>query len=133
MTGSRSHTAELFSNGVLWCCNITSHLPSTVSSVWVKRGGERWCGDGLAKSKWKEVRAPERGRTEERQCNIKKKGGGNIRRKTGESSNAKPAEFERRHWGNQKSSEPVCVVGACVRIHICCTLTSTILPKQSTK
>lgn len=63
----------------------------------------------------------------------KKEGGGDIRRKAGESSNAKPAEFERRHWGNQKSSEPVCVVGACVRNHICCTLTSTILPKQSTK
>lgn len=32
----------------------------------------------------------------------------------GKGGNAKPVESEHRRWGNQKSSEPVCVVEACV-------------------
>lgn len=35
-----------------------------------------------------------------------------IRRESGKCSNAKPVEFEHRHWGNQKSSEPVCALCA---------------------
>lgn len=75
------------------------------------------------------------GRIEKRQCKIffffKK--GKNIRREAGKGSNAKPVESERRHWGNQKSSEPVCVVCVHVCIYVRCTLTSTILSKQKTK
>lgn len=43
----------------------------------------------------------------------------NVRWEAGKGSNAKPVESEHRHWGNQKSSEPVCVVGVlgCVCVH----------------
>lgn len=68
------------------------------------------------------------GKRQHTQNKIKK----NIRRESGKGSNVKPVESEHRRWGNQKSSEPVCVVGlVCVHvcIYVCCTLTSTVLPK----
>lgn len=63
----------------------------------------------------------------------------NIGVGAGKGSNAKPVESGHRRWGNQKSSELVCVVGACVCvsacvcIYVCCSFPSTILSKQSTK
>lgn len=73
MAESRSHTAKLFSNGVLRCCNITSHLVNTFPPFppSEQRLGEETRGkQGLVKRDRKEVRAVEAGRMEKRQRNI---------------------------------------------------------------
>lgn len=62
--------------------------------------------------------------------NIKK---ANIRVEVGKGTNTKPVQSEHIHWGNQEISEPVCVRQAYVCTCVCCTLTGTILHKQSTK
>lgn len=67
----------------------------------------------------KVLRAVKEGRMEERQLNTKRE---NIRAEVGKGgSNAKPVESEHRHWGNQKSSEPVWAVEAsvCACVHLC--------------
>lgn len=129
MAGSRSHAAKLF-----FCGTITS-LPiwSTPSLHSERRlGGEGWSEEGLVKR--------ERGESNER------RGGGgkgktayrkNISREFGKGSKAEPVQSEYRLWGNQKNSQPVCVVGACACVFMCAfmfaLLAGRILLKQSTK
>lgn len=117
---------------LLWCYNITSHLVNTLPPRWALSWWE-WGGSsekGLERG-GSNKRREDRGRATQ---HLKK-----TKRRThnkGKGSNAKPVESEHRHWGNQKSSESVCVVGGCVcvcvYIYVCSTLTRTNLPKQST-
>lgn len=87
---------------LLWCSNITSHLINTFPPPWKMEWGG-FSEKGLERNESNE-RREDKGKATQEIKNPK-----NTRRESG--SNAKPVESEHRHWGNQKSSEPVCVVG----------------------
>lgn len=96
---------------LLWCSNITSHLINTFPPLWKMEWGG-FSEKGLERNESNERREDKGKATQD----LKKQKTKKTQTQEGNlvGSNAKPVESEHRHWGNQKSSEPVCVVGVCV-------------------